>query len=156
MIWHGTVSNYVGNFLVEHNCFRFIYQTRFVITFIRTLMMKCICELYVMWHVCWILYDLGCCKSFIETRRGTRWTTGLYGFKYNSATACGLPLYLYSYKLVGSATIHKGSRNLTLPYATNVFLFGVWCQRGRIWRTKGKYLVTSSNGPRKGGKWIMD
>ena len=30
---------------------------------------------------------------------------GLYGFKYNSATACGLPLYLYSYKLVGSATM---------------------------------------------------
>ena len=29
-----------------------------------------------MWHVCWILYDLGCCKSFIETRRGTRRTTG--------------------------------------------------------------------------------
>jgi len=29
-----------------------------------------------MWHVCWILYDLGCCKSFIETYRGTRWTTG--------------------------------------------------------------------------------
>ena len=28
---------------------------------------------------------------------------GLYGFKYDSATACGLPLYLYSYKLVGSA-----------------------------------------------------
>ena len=30
---------------------------------------------------------------------------GLYGFKYDSATACGLPLYLYSYKLVGSVTI---------------------------------------------------
>ena len=29
---------------------------------------------------------------------------GLYGFKYDSATACGLPLYLYSYKLIGSAT----------------------------------------------------
>ena len=27
---------------------------------------------------------------------------GLYGFKYDSATTCGLPLYLYSYKLVGS------------------------------------------------------
>jgi len=30
---------------------------------------------------------------------------GLYGFKYDSATACGLPLYLYSYKLVASVTI---------------------------------------------------
>ena len=29
---------------------------------------------------------------------------GLYGFKYDSVTASGLPLYLYSYKLVGSAT----------------------------------------------------
>ena len=28
---------------------------------------------------------------------------GLYGLKYDSATACGLPLYLFSYKLVGSA-----------------------------------------------------
>ena len=27
---------------------------------------------------------------------------GLYGFKYDSAIACGPPLYLYSYKLVGS------------------------------------------------------
>ena len=29
---------------------------------------------------------------------------GLYGLKYDSATACGPPLYLCSYKLVGSAT----------------------------------------------------
>ena len=27
---------------------------------------------------------------------------GLYGFMYDRATACGLPLYFYSYKLVGS------------------------------------------------------
>ena len=33
---------------------------------------------------------------------------GLYGLKYDSATACGLPLYLCSYKLVGSATAHHG------------------------------------------------
>ena len=30
---------------------------------------------------------------------------GLYGLKYDSATACGLPLYLCSYKLVGSTTL---------------------------------------------------
>ena len=29
---------------------------------------------------------------------------GLYGFKFDSATACGLPLYLCSYKLDGSIT----------------------------------------------------
>ena len=28
---------------------------------------------------------------------------GLYGLKYDSATTCGLPLYLCSYKLVSSA-----------------------------------------------------
>ena len=30
---------------------------------------------------------------------------GLYGLKYDSATACGLLLYLCSYKLDGSATV---------------------------------------------------
>jgi len=30
--------------------------------------------------------------------------SGLYGIKYDSATACGLRLYLCSYKLDGSAT----------------------------------------------------
>ena len=30
---------------------------------------------------------------------------GLYGLKYDSATACGPPLYLCSYKLVGSMTL---------------------------------------------------
>ena len=101
----GTVSNYVGNFNFKLICFRFIYQTRFVITFIRTLMTKCICELYVI------------CGMYVESRtilvvvnRLSRpivvldGLSGLYGFKYDSATACGLPLYLYSYKLVGSAT----------------------------------------------------
>ena len=29
---------------------------------------------------------------------------GLYGLKYDSATTCGLPLYLCSYKLNGSVT----------------------------------------------------
>ena len=36
---------------------------------------------------------------------------GLYGFKYDSATACGTPLYLYSYKLVGSATLWAPPKN---------------------------------------------
>ena len=33
---------------------------------------------------------------------------GLYGLKYDSATACGLLLYLCSYKLNGSVTISFG------------------------------------------------
>ena len=32
---------------------------------------------------------------------------GLYGLKYDSATACGPPLYLCYYKLVGSATTSR-------------------------------------------------
>ena len=102
----GTVLNYVGNFTFKLNLLPLLSnQTWFVITLFHTVMM----EMYLwtlcnMWHVCWIMYDLGCWGSFIETCRGTRQTTGLYGLKYDSATACGLPLYLYSYKLVGSAT----------------------------------------------------
>ena len=51
------------------------------------------------------MYDLGCCKSFIETVVVLHRLTGLYGLKYDSATACGPPLYLCSYKLVGSTTM---------------------------------------------------
>ena len=86
-------------------CFRSIYQTWFVITFIRTLMTKCICELYV---ICGMYVES--CTILVVVNRLSRPVVvldglpGLYGFKYDSATACGLPLYLYSYKLVGSAT----------------------------------------------------
>ena len=58
-----------------------------------------------MWHVCWILYDLGCCNRLSRPVVVLDGLPGLYGFKYDSATACGLWLYLYSYKLVGSTTI---------------------------------------------------
>ena len=89
----------------ELNCFRFIYQTQFVITFIRTLMTKCIYELYV---ICGMYVESS--MILVVVNRLSRpivvldGLPGLYGFKYDSATACGLPLYLYSYKLVGSAT----------------------------------------------------
>ena len=51
------------------------------------------------------MYDLGC--MLVESRPFVvlDGLPGLYGLKYDSATACGLPLYLCSYKLVGSATI---------------------------------------------------
>ena len=39
----------------------------------------------------------------------------LYGFKYDSATACGTPLYLYSYKLVGSVTSNLSSSGALVP-----------------------------------------
>ena len=52
---------------------------------------------------------------------------GLYGLKYDSATACGLPLYLYSYKLVGSATAGIRARfNVNCHmwfWKTKVFVF---------------------------------
>ena len=101
----GTVLNYVGNFIFELICFRFIYQTRFVITFICTLIMKCICELYVICGMYVESYTI-----LVVVNRLSRPVVvldglpGLYGFKYDSATACRPPLYLYSYKLVGSAT----------------------------------------------------
>ena len=41
----------------------------------------------------------------------------LYGFKYDSATACGLPLYLYSYKLVGSATFNHNAIVTAITHA---------------------------------------
>ena len=67
--------------------------------------MKGICELYV---ICGMYVES--CTILVVVNRLSRpvmvldGLPGLYGFKYNSATACGLPLYLYSYKLVGSAT----------------------------------------------------
>ena len=67
-------------------------------------MMKCICELYVICGMyvesCTILVVVNCLSRPVVVLDGL---SGLYGFKYDSATACGLPLYLYSYKLVSSA-----------------------------------------------------
>ena len=53
------------------------------------------------------MYDLGC--MLVESRLFTVLDEllGLYGLKYNSTTTCGLPLYLCSYKLGGSATKGK-------------------------------------------------
>ena len=105
MILLGTVSNYVETLFSNLIASALFYQTWFVITFIRTLMMKCICELYV---ICGMYVES--CTILVVVNRLSRpivvldGLPGLYGFKYDSATACGLPLYLYSYKLVGSAT----------------------------------------------------
>ena len=51
---------------------------------------------------------------------------GLYGLKYESVTAYWLPLYLYSYKLVGSTTagIRADSTLIvTCVFKTKVFVF---------------------------------
>ena len=91
--------------IFELICFRFNYQTWFVITFIRTLMMKCICELYVICGMyvesCTILVVVNHLSRPVMVLDGL---PGLYGFKYDSATAFGLLLYLCSYKLGGFAT----------------------------------------------------
>ena len=52
--------------------------------------------------------------------------SSLYGLKYDSVTACGLPLYLCSYKLVGSATAGIRARFnviVTCVFKTKVFVF---------------------------------
>ena len=68
-------------------------------------MMKCIYELYVICGMyvesCTILVVVNHLSRPVVVLDGL---PGLYGFKYDSSTACGLPSYLYSYKLVGSAT----------------------------------------------------
>ena len=48
------------------------------------------------------MYDIGC--MLVESRLFAvlDGLPGLYGLKYDSATACWLPLYLFSYKLVSS------------------------------------------------------
>ena len=52
------------------------------------------------------MYDLGC---MLMVNRDPSWYSTDYriymGLKYDSATTSGLPLYLCSYKLVGSATV---------------------------------------------------
>ena len=50
------------------------------------------------------MYYLGC--MLVESRPFVvlDGLLGLYGLKYDSATACGVLLYLCSYKLDGSAT----------------------------------------------------
>ena len=87
-------------------CFRYyLTWTWFVITLIRTL----IDELYLwtlcnVWHVYWIMYDLGCMLVESRSFMVIDGLPGLYGLKYDSTTAFGLLLYLCSYKLDGSAT----------------------------------------------------
>ena len=47
---------------------------------------------------------------------------GLYGLKYDCTTACGLPLYLCSYKLVGSATFVVNLVNNKVVYNLLILL----------------------------------
>ena len=66
--------------------------------------MRSICELYV---ICGMYVES--CMILVVVNRLSRPVVvldrlpGLYGLNYDSATACGLPLYLCSYKLDGSA-----------------------------------------------------
>ena len=50
------------------------------------------------------MYDLGC--MLVESRpfMVLNGLPSLYGLKYDSATACGLPLYMCSYKLASPTT----------------------------------------------------
>ena len=66
------------------------------------------------------MYDLGCCKYLSRPVVVLDGVPGLYGFKYDSATACGTPLYLYSFKLVGSATVVRNKAKLVAQGYTQV------------------------------------
>ena len=66
--------------------------------------MNCICELYVTCD----MYVESCTILVVRALESRPFVVldglpGLYGLKYDSVTACGLPLYLCSYKLDGSA-----------------------------------------------------
>ena len=80
-------------------------------------MMKSICELYV---ICGMYVES--CTILVVVNRLSRPVVvldglpGLYGFKYDSATACRLPLYLYSYKLVGSATLGETADGIKISF----------------------------------------
>ena len=86
-------------------------------------MMKSICELYVLCGMyvesCTILVVVNRLSRPIVVLDGL---PGLYGFKYDSTTACGPPLYLYSYKLVSSATVSTtgGAELMTLALMARV------------------------------------
>ena len=75
------------------------------------------------------MYDLGC---MLLVNRDPFMVLdglpGLYGFKYDSATACGLPLYLYSYKLVSSTTACVMVAAETWMYQDHGLLpIALWC-----------------------------
>ena len=65
------------------------------------------------------MYDLGC--MLVESRPFAvlDGLSGLYGLKYDSATACRLPLYLCSYKLVGSAIATVVTSAASLLFSTD-------------------------------------
>ena len=56
------------------------------------------------------MYDIGC--MLVESRPFVVFDglSGLYGLKYDSAIACGLLLYLCSYKSDGSAIVQAIER----------------------------------------------
>ena len=105
-------------------------------------MMKCIYELYVICGMyvesCTILVVVNRLSGPIVVLDGL---PGLYGFKYDSATACGLPLYLYSYKLVGSATTgEEESRPRWSERERGSWPTGRPATTGRIQGSEGKIL----------------
>ena len=75
-------------------------------------MEKYICELYV---ICGMYVES--CTILVVVNHLSRPVVvldrlpGLYGFKYDNATACGLPLHLCSYKLAGSVIVGSASPN---------------------------------------------
>ena len=104
----GTILNYVGKcYFQTQFASAIIYQTWFVITLFHTLMMKMyLWTLCNMWHVSWIMYDLGCLWIVYPD---PSWYSTDYRVYMGSSTKLRplrrLPLYLCSYKLDGSIIV---------------------------------------------------
>ena len=85
--------------------------------------MKGICELYVICGIfvesCTILVVVNCLSRPIVVLDGL---PGLYGFKYDSAIACGLVLYLSSYKLDSFAIVLATFANFWLSLRSKLLM----------------------------------
>ena len=72
------------------------------------------------------MYDLGCMLVESRSFMVIDGLPGLYGIKYDSVTACGLPLYLCSYKLdvlLQLASEQDSTLIAICVFKTKVFVF---------------------------------
>ena len=96
-----------------------------------------------MWHVCWIMYDLGC---MLAMNRDPSWYSMDYWVYMGSSMIVWsfwwLPLYLCSYKLVGSIIAASAPWSDQVkndpghPPTTDTMPQETWRWRWRPWRTQ--------------------
>ena len=125
----GTVLNYVRNSTFKLNLLLLLFnQTWFVITLFHTLMN----ELYLwtlcnMWHVCWIMYDLGCVIGLFKIFRDTRRTTGFIWaqvWQCDRYGGCHCTCALINWSVLPQQVSEQDLTILaTCAFKTKVFLF---------------------------------